>query len=120
MWRKFLCRDDIKFGTRMVVTALVLASVFRAQFEERARDSRKWLDRILDERERAKIVESAWRSIVNKELQAEFELNKNALSHAETQAKLERVLNSSSWRITQPLRTATRTVRHSIQALRLR
>jgi hypothetical protein len=104
----------------MVVTALVLASVFRAQFEERARDSRKWLDRILDERERAKIVESAWRSIVNKELQAEFELNKNALSHAETQAKLERVLNSSSWRITQPLRTATRTVRHSIQALRLR
>lgn len=78
MWRKFLCRDDLKFGTRMAVTALVLATKFRndMSLEERARESHKWLDRISDEIERAKIVESAWRSVVNKELRAEHELRK--------------------------------------------
>ena len=74
MWRKFLRRDDLRFGTRMAVTALVLASRFRSQMslDEKAQDCRKWLDRILDERERAKIVKSAWRSTVNKELQLEL------------------------------------------------
>jgi glycosyltransferase involved in cell wall biosynthesis/regulator of replication initiation timing len=78
MWRKFLRRDDMKFGTRMAVTALVLAGGFRAEMslEERARESRKWLDRIFDEAERAKIIESAWRSGVNQQLQAECELSK--------------------------------------------
>ncbi len=114
MWRKFLRRDDFKFGTRMAVTALVLASDFRVQIslEERARESRKWLNRILDERERAKIVESAWRSIVNKELQAESELSKIILAHSAAQAKLER--------ITKPMRAATAAVRNRIRALRCR
>jgi len=95
MWRKFLCRDDLKFDTRIAVTALVLASGCRTHMslDERAQECRKWLDRILDERERAKIVESAWRSIVNRELQVEFELNKEVQSRAEMQAKLESDLN---------------------------
>jgi regulator of replication initiation timing len=78
MWRKFLRRDDLKFGTRMAVTALVQASGFRAEMslEERARESRKWFDCIFDEAERAKIIESAWRSGVNQQLQAECELRK--------------------------------------------
>jgi glycosyltransferase involved in cell wall biosynthesis/outer membrane murein-binding lipoprotein Lpp len=78
MWRKFLRRDDLEFGTRMAVTALVLAGGFRVEmsFEERTRESRKWLDRIFDEAERAKIIESAWRSGVNQHLQAECELSK--------------------------------------------
>jgi glycosyltransferase involved in cell wall biosynthesis len=95
MWRKFLRRDDLEFGTRMAVTAVVLASGFRTNMSlaERAQECRKWLDRILDEHERAKIVESAWRSSVNKELQVEFELNKEVQSSAETQAKLVSELN---------------------------
>jgi glycosyltransferase involved in cell wall biosynthesis len=78
MWRKFLRCDDLKFGTRMAVTALVLPTKFRRDMsiEERARDSEKWLDRISDANERAKIVEAAWRSVVNQELQAEHELEK--------------------------------------------
>jgi glycosyltransferase involved in cell wall biosynthesis len=81
MWRKFLRRDDFKFGTRMAVTALVLPSHHRLKMslDERARESRKWLDRIGDERERAKIVEAAWRSIVTKELQAEARLRKRSV-----------------------------------------
>ncbi len=105
MWRKFLRRDDFKFGTRMAVTALVLAAGFRKQlsFEERAKESRKWLDRIFDERERAKIVEAAWRSAVRKELQAESEI--------------ERILNSDSWRVTKPLRSAKAVVSRGFRAL---
>jgi glycosyltransferase involved in cell wall biosynthesis len=95
MWRKFLRRDDLGFGTRMAVTALVLASGFRTHMslDERAQECRKWLDCILDECERAKIVEAAWRSIVNKKIQVEFELNKEVKAHAEIQAKLESELS---------------------------
>jgi glycosyltransferase involved in cell wall biosynthesis len=94
MWRKFLRRDDLRFGTRMAVTALVLASKFRTHMslDERAQDCRKWLDRILDERERAKIVKSAWRSTVNKELQLD-ELSKEVQARAKIQAKLESELS---------------------------
>jgi glycosyltransferase involved in cell wall biosynthesis len=175
MWRKFLRRDDLQFGTRMVVTALVLASWFRVQMslEERAREARKWLDRILDQRERVNIIESAWRSIVTKELEAESEVRREMQGRAEMQAKLEselsgevqaradlqarleselsreiqmrtelqdrlesqlsrevqaraevqsaleQVLNSTSWRITTPLRTASTAVRSIICTLRL-
>lgn len=136
MWRKFLRRDDFKFGTRMAVTALVLASGFRTQlsFEERARESRKWLDRILDDRERAKIVESALRSVVTQELQAECELSKSINAYREVQAELaraenelgksviahqaelDRVLNSRSWRVTKPFRRARAVVGNGIRA----
>jgi glycosyltransferase involved in cell wall biosynthesis len=95
MWRKFLRRDDLKFGTRIAVTALVLKSGQRTHMslDERAQECRKWLDRILDERERAKIVESAWRSIVNKELRVEFKLNKEVKASGEIRAKLESALS---------------------------
>ena len=94
MWRKFLRRDDLRFDTRMAVTALVLASKFRTHMslDERAQDCRKWLDRILDERERVKIVKSAWRSTVNKELQLD-ELSKEVQARAKIQAKLESELS---------------------------
>ena len=114
MWRKFLRRDDLQFGTRMAVTALVLPSFVRVQMslEERAREGRKWLDRILDERERVNIIESAWRSIVTKELDCEVRVR------AELQSALDLVLNSTSWWITTPLRAAPTAVRNIIRALR--
>ena len=128
MWRKFLRRDDLQFGTRMAVTALVLGSMFRVHMslEERARETRKWLDRILDQHERGNIIESAWRSIVTRGLDAESELLRTELlrrevqARAEAQSALERVLNSTSWRITAPLRTASMAVGKIIRALRPR
>lgn len=73
MWRKFLARDDMKIGTRMAITALVLMNVMRKRksMKTRARESEKWFARVSDEEERAKLVEAAWRSIVNKELEHE-------------------------------------------------
>jgi glycosyltransferase involved in cell wall biosynthesis len=134
MWRKFLRRDDFKFGTRMAVTALVLASTVRPRvsLDDRGRECRKWLDRIFDERERTKIIEAAWRSIVNQQLQTEYKLREKTEAHAEVQARIlgvereliektkahaemqeefERVMNSNSWRITKPLRKAMMAVR---------
>jgi hypothetical protein len=112
MWRKFLRRDDLKFGTRMAVTALILPSYLRRNMslDERARECRKWLDRILDRRERANIIESAWRSIVTQQVDTELR------TRAEVQSAF---LNSTSWRITTPLRTASTAVRSIISALRL-
>jgi hypothetical protein len=94
MWRKFLSCNDLKFGTRMAVTALVLASVFRTHMSihDRAQEGRKWLARVLDECERAKIVESAWQSIVNKELQAEAELTRLNAELTRSQAEYESAL----------------------------
>jgi glycosyltransferase involved in cell wall biosynthesis len=99
MWRKFLRRGGLKFGTRMAITALILPGHVRRRMslDERARECRKWLDRVLDEPERAKIIESAWRSMVRQELE------------------LERLLN---WRISKLLRKA-RTAIRSFRALRL-
>lgn len=93
MWRKFLRRDDLRFETRMTVTALVLASLFRKQLpvEERQRDTRKWLDRILNEREREKIVHAAWRSVIDKELRLEIELGAHAGTHETLQAAVARI-----------------------------
>ena len=107
MWRKFLRRDDLQFGTRMAVTALILSSFIRVQMslEERAREGRKWLDRILDQRDRANIIESAWRSTVRQELLLELQL--------------EGVLNSTYWRISKPLRNARTVIRSSVRALGL-
>jgi glycosyltransferase involved in cell wall biosynthesis len=122
MWRKFLCRDDLKFGTRMSVTALVLATMFRKDLtlEGRARESREWLARILDETERAKIVDAAWRSVVNKQLRAEHHLTERIAAHRDVHAELERVLNSRSWRATGPFRKASASIRARIRGLRHR
>jgi succinoglycan biosynthesis protein ExoW len=106
MWRKFLRQEDLRCDTRMAITALVLAHHLwpNASLEERAHESRKWFDRILDEHERAKIVETAWRSIVDRELQAEIRL-----------AKYDRVLNSALWRVIGPLRKAIMSVRDRVR-----
>ena len=73
MWRKFLARNDMKVGTRMAITAVVLMNVMRKKksMKTRARESERWFNRVSNESERAKLVEAAWRSIVNKELEQE-------------------------------------------------
>lgn len=113
MWRKFLVKGELKFDTRMVVTALVLISTFRKEqsLAERERESRIWFERIASEGGRAKIIEAAWRSIVDKEIDLERRL-------CETEAELAHVLNSWSWWVRKPLRAARRAVGERLRALR--
>ena len=90
MWRKFLRVNEFKFGTRMVITAVALPSYLREDMslEERAREAGVWMSRIVDEHERASIVEAAWRSVVGKEIECEQEILKINSSHREAKAGL--------------------------------
>lgn len=90
MWRKFLRVNEFKFGTRMVITAVTLPSHLREHMtlEERAREAGVWRSRIVDQDERANIVEAAWRSVVGKEIECEQEILEIKASHRETKAAL--------------------------------
>jgi glycosyltransferase involved in cell wall biosynthesis len=90
MWRKFFRVSEFTFGTRMVITAIALGSYLRKgmSLEERAHEADVWVSRIVDEHERANIVEAAWRSVVDKEIQCEQELLKINSSYREAKAAL--------------------------------
>lgn len=90
MWRKFLRVSEFKFGTRMVITAVALPSYLREHMslEECGREAGVWISRIVDEHERAKIVEAAWRSVVGKEIQCEQEILQINSSYREAKAAL--------------------------------
>jgi len=92
MWRKFLRQEEFRFGTRMVVTTIGLPSFWREGVtpEQRAEESRVWLDRILDPRKRVEIIEAAWRSIVDQDLQFETAVRVLNASLYESQSILER------------------------------
>jgi glycosyltransferase involved in cell wall biosynthesis len=90
MWRKFMRMDGFKFGTRMVVTAVALPSYLREHMsaEEHAREAGVWRSRIVDQRERADIVENAWRSIVASAIQCEQDVLKTNALYREAKAAL--------------------------------
>jgi glycosyltransferase involved in cell wall biosynthesis len=90
MWRKFLRVNEFNFGTRMVITAIALPNHRREHMslEELAREADDWVSRIVDEQERANIVEAAWRSVVGKEIDCEQEILKGNSSHREAKAAL--------------------------------
>ena len=90
MWRKFFRMSEFKFGTRMVITAVTLPSHIREHMslEERAREAGVWVSRIVDERERANIIEDAWHSVVGKGIHCEQEILKINSSHREAKAAL--------------------------------
>lgn len=66
MWRKFFSRDDITFGTRTAVTALIFESEKRhhMSIEARAQEIRDWFNRISIPAEREEIIAEIWRSFV--------------------------------------------------------
>jgi glycosyltransferase involved in cell wall biosynthesis len=109
MWRKFLRQDDLTFGTRMTVTSLVLATVFRKHMslEEQVQEMRKWFDRIHDDTERMKIVEAAWRSLIEKHLQTE---TKHLQIEIELSKHIERERKSILRRIAKPFRKAAASI----------
>jgi len=90
MWRKFFRMSEFKFGTRMAITAVALGSYLRQHMslEERAREADVWISRIGNAHERAKIVEAAWRSVLDKEIQCEQEILKLNSSYREAKAAL--------------------------------
>lgn len=90
MWRKFFRVSEFKFGTRMVITAVALPSYLREHMslEERVREAGVWLSRIVDEHERANIVEAAWRSAVDQGIQCEQEILKINSSYREAKGAL--------------------------------
>jgi hypothetical protein len=66
MWRRFFRTEGLTFGTRMSITAIVLADHLRrhSPIEERIRANQDAWRRVADARERAKIVQAAWASVV--------------------------------------------------------
>ena len=66
MWRRFFCTEGITFGTRMSVTAVVMADHLRRDrsIEEKIRANQDAWRRIVDPRERAMLVHAAWASVV--------------------------------------------------------
>jgi glycosyl transferase family 2 len=67
MWRKFLGRDDLTFGTRMVVTALIFPTERRRHMslEERAQEIRRYYEYSRDPRARAEITQAAWHAAID-------------------------------------------------------
>jgi glycosyltransferase involved in cell wall biosynthesis len=93
MWRKFLRVSEFNFGTRMAITAVSLPSHLREHMslEERATEMGDWLSRIVNEQERANMVEAAWRSVVSAEIQSEQEILKIKSLYREAKAALAQV-----------------------------
>jgi glycosyltransferase involved in cell wall biosynthesis len=117
MWRKFLRQDGLTFGTRMAVTALVLATLFRRHMslEEQVQETRKWHERIRDDNERARIVDAAWRSVVDKHLQLEI---KKLQAEIELSKHVEREGKSILRRIAKPFRKVAASIEKRTRALR--
>ena len=90
MWRKFFRVREFKFGTRMVITAVALPSYVRGHMslDERAREATAWVARIVDQDQRAEIIEAAWRSIMDKEIRCEREVVDAKSSQRQTEAAL--------------------------------
>jgi glycosyltransferase involved in cell wall biosynthesis len=103
MWRKFLAREDMIFSTRMEIAGLCFLAPLRKEMSlaERVAENRRWSQQIQDEGERTRIVESAWRSIVERALNGEEELmTVTRARELERQAFYQ----SASWRVAAPLR----------------
>lgn len=138
MWRKFLSMAEFTFGTRMAITAIVLPTRLwrHVPVDDRVRKTRGWLDRILNERERAELVEAAWHSVVREGIQREMEFTASlgrmieARDHFQAELRLmtasrdelgaerDHIVHSLSWRLTKPLRTVLTTANRVGRALR--
>jgi glycosyltransferase involved in cell wall biosynthesis len=119
MWRKFLCRDDLVFATRMIITTLSFPAPQRADMTlaARAEELRAWSSRLAEPGERATVIEAAWRRLMRDALDGEAALAEMTAAHAELADAHRRILASRSWRTTAPLRTAAGKMRRLARAL---
>jgi glycosyltransferase involved in cell wall biosynthesis len=120
MWRKFLRMENLVFATRAVVTALVFSTPHRhdVSLAQREVENRTYLERIRDPKRRNEIVEAAWHSLLDRDLQSERQVavldaardglaaklaRATALATAQ-QDEIDNMRGSRSWRLTAPLR----------------
>jgi glycosyltransferase involved in cell wall biosynthesis len=130
MWRKFLAKQDLVFGTRAAITALHFAAPERDSWtvDDRRDENCRFLERIRDPRTRKGIEEEAWRSLIArtieldgvatsrdelkgqlKSVRSELKLLRMSqrglkIRLKQTKETLRSMLRSTSWRLTAPLR----------------
>jgi hypothetical protein len=90
MWRKFLRMERFVFATRAEVTAVVFAAPLRpsATLEQRHDENRTYWERIRDPGMRAEIVQAAWHSLLDRDLEREGQLIALASARDELAAEL--------------------------------
>lgn len=136
MWRKFLARDGLRFGTRVVVSSIKFPAQGRSgwSLDQRKAEIARWALRLASPRERASIEQMALLSLT----QAALNLRQHVKS-ARTDAgnagkqtarmkeevkrltsrsnklsrKLQKMRRSWSWRLTRPFRKLARLLARS-------
>ena len=116
MWRKFLARDDLRFGTLLAVTSIKFTAGIRSgwSLEQRRDEIASWAQRLSRPGERAMVQQMALlslsRSALNmreriRSLQLERrDLRRLARKSDKLSRKLESMRRSWSWRLTFPFR----------------
>jgi glycosyltransferase involved in cell wall biosynthesis len=107
MWRKFLCRADMTFATRFVVTGLHMAAALHSEMslEQRATENRLWFERIQDPAARDEITREVLCTAFR--YAAEFK---------DDEKTILRMRRSFYWRVTLMLRNARRLVRERLRS----
>ncbi|WP_119304928.1 hypothetical protein [Dongia deserti] len=119
MWRKFLARKHLRFGTRVAVTAVKFGANRRRDWpmERRAAEVKEWAARVADPCGRDDIVQmalgglsrSSYSASVGKDVSAlRMQLKAKAKEISKLQQRVKCMKQTWSWRLTRPFRKAAR------------
>ncbi len=128
MWRKFLDRSDLRFGTRVVVSSIKFSAAERRSWpiEQRRAEIAHWAARLSSPAQRAEVAQQALlglsrsvpvlrehiraKSSAAKKRQQKLQRALRASRHRsqELARQLQKVRRSWSWRLTRPFRAIAR------------
>lgn len=120
MWRKFLARDDLRFGTLLVVSSIKFTAGTRSgwSLEQRREEIARWARRLAEPGERTLIERKALLSLSQSALSVRLrvqslrrdkkELLRLGRKAEKLSRKLESMRRSWSWRLTFPFRLLAR------------
>lgn len=120
MWRKFLARDDLRFGTLLVISSVKFTAQPRSEWplEQRREEIARWAQRLADPEERTLIEQRALLGLSQSALSLRLRVqslrrDKKALLRLARKSdklsrKLESMRRSWSWRLTLPFRLLAR------------
>jgi glycosyltransferase involved in cell wall biosynthesis len=116
MWRKFLARSGLRFGTRIAVTSLKFANASRRGWpmERRREEVAAWVARLSIPGEHDLIVQAALRRFSQSAFdsaQGKRQLRKMTNRADRLFLKLQKTRQSWSWRLTRPFRKVARRIR---------